>query len=581
MRLLFGKDVPAAFLDAFKSCREHFIMVALLSCLINILYLSPTIYMIQVYDRVVPTSGLMTLLYITLAVTFALVTLSALDAVRARILVRASLRVEKSLGRSIVARMLQNPASSGHATQAMREFDAVRQVVGGPPAMIFFDAPWVPIYIIVAAILHPAIAGIIIVAGILLVVLTVTNERKTRDSTLNAHKQSAIAYADLERTSTRSEVVRALGMKEAMIERHMEERAKGVVEGSEGQLVATTFTSTGKFLRMWMQSMALGLGAWLAVERQISIGAVIAASVLLSRALQPIEQLISAWPSIGRGRAAMDTLRKFFEGTKDEDAARTSLPAPLGELQAEGIYVRAGAQGPIILNNVNFRITPGQFVGVIGPSGAGKSTLARVIANAIAPDMGKVRMDGADYNDWPSDLLASYIGYLPQDYGLLSGTITENISRFSRWTGGVKEEIDERVIAAAKQAGAHDIILKLPKGYDTILSASGGGLSAGQSQRVALARALYGNPRLIIMDEPDSALDTDGEIALTAAIHHAKQGGATLVVISHRQKILATADRLIVMQGGGVRMDGPRDEVMAKLAPKPNAGHVVSIGTKK
>jgi ATP-binding cassette subfamily C protein len=410
-----------------------------------------------------------------------------------------------------------------------------------------------------------------IVGGVVLVVLAVLNERATRARAREAFVAQSQAYASQEAAAANGEVVRALGMRGALRERQLADRRAGLDLSAKAQFTGGGYSAATKFTRMFLQSAALGLGAWLAVDKQISAGAIIAASVLMSRALQPIEQLVGSWGVVGQARGALNNLIKLFPAGRGLEVSGTQLPAPSGALALEQVAVRAPGEGPVLLRGVSRRLTPGEILGGIGPSGAGKTTLARVAAGAMTPEVGVVRLDGANMTDWDGDRLGRYIGYVPQDSGLLAGSIKDNISRFAIWAGGDPAIVDAEVVTAAQAAGVHELILRLPKGYDTVLGAGGRGLSAGQAQRVALARALYGQPPLLILDEPNSALDADGEAALNNAILAAKARGATILIVAHRTGILNVADRLLVLREGQVEMVGPRAEVVAKMAAAAQA----------
>jgi len=543
---------------------------AVFSALINILLLAPTIYMMQVYDRVVPTEGRLTLLYLTLVVAFALGTQTALESVRSRLLTLAGLRLDRLLAGGILQKLMSAMAP-GASAQGMREFDIVRQALSGPVAVAAFDIPWTPIYVLVAFMIHPALGAMTIVGGVVLVVLAVLNERATRARAREAFVAQSQAYASQEAAAANGEVVRALGMRGALRERQLADRRAGLDLSAKAQFTGGGYSAATKFTRMFLQSAALGLGAWLAVDKQISAGAIIAASVLMSRALQPIEQLVGSWGVVGQARGALNNLIKLFPAGRGLEVSGTQLPAPSGALALEQVAVRAPGEGPVLLRGVSLRLTPGEILGVIGPSGAGKTTLARVAAGAMTPEVGVVRLDGANMTDWDGDRLGRYIGYVPQDSGLLAGSIKDNISRFAIWAGGDPAIVDAEVVTAAQAAGVHELILRLPKGYDTVLGAGGRGLSAGQAQRVALARALYGQPPLLILDEPNSALDADGEAALNNAILAAKARGAAILIVAHRTGILNVADRLLVLREGQVEMIGPRAEVVAKMAAAAQA----------
>jgi ATP-binding cassette subfamily C protein len=432
------------------------------------------------------------------------------------------------------------------------------------------DAPWTPIYVIVAFMIHPALGIMTIIAGVVLFGLALLNERATKPALMKAQQANAAAYASQEGAAQNGEVVRSLGMRRAVIARHLEERGIGQSLQAEAQFKGGQFGAYTKFFRLFLQSAALGLGAYLAIKGEISAGSIIAASILLSRALQPVEQLVGGWTQVIQARGALNTLSELFDKTKPLDVDRTQLPTPMGAVELDRVVVRAPGREELVLKAVSLKISPGESLGIVGSSGAGKTTLARVIAGALAPDQGIVRMDGANYTDWDADALAEYIGYLPQDPSLMSGTVKDNISRFAAWRGMPIEKIDQLAVDAATKAGVHDLILKLPKGYDTPLAPGGRGLSAGQAQRVALARALFGDPTLLILDEPNSALDAEGEASLLRSIQGAKARGATVIIVAHRTGILAGVDRLLVMRDGAIERLGPREEVLAKLAGKPS-----------
>jgi ATP-binding cassette subfamily C protein len=563
--------LPPPLVAALRACRPHLLAAAVFSALINILLLAPTIYMMQVYDRVVPTEGRLTLLYLTLVVAFALGTQTALESVRSRLLTLAGLRLDRLLAGGILQKLMSAMAP-GASAQGMREFDIVRQALSGPVAVAAFDIPWTPIYVLVAFMIHPALGAMTIVGGAVLVALAVLNERATRTRSREAFVAQSQAYASQEAAAANGEVVRALGMRGALRERQLADRRAGLDLSAKAQFTGGGYSAATKFTRMFLQSAALGLGAWLAVDKQISAGAIIAASVLMSRALQPIEQLVGSWAVVGQARGALNNLIKLFPAGRGLEVSGTQLPAPTGALALEQVAVRAPGEGPVLLRGVSLKLTPGEVLGVIGPSGAGKTTLARVAAGAVTPELGTVRLDGANLADWDGDRLGRYIGYVPQDSGLLAGSIKDNISRFEIWAGGDPAIVDAEVVAAAQAAGVHELILRLPKGYDTTLGAGGRGLSAGQAQRVALARALYGQPPLLVLDEPNSALDADGETALNNAILSARARGAAILIVAHRTGILNIADRLLVLREGQVELVGPRTEVVAKMAAAAQAG---------
>jgi PrtD family type I secretion system ABC transporter len=560
---------PEPLKGALGACRPHFVGAMVFSAGVNLLYLAPTLYMLQVYDRVTPTGSGMTLMYVTLVVAYALATLSLLDHVRQRLLVRVGLRLDRLLSAQILARLMARAragAPSAMVGQAMRDFDVFRQSLGGPAALALIDLPWTPIYVAAAFMLHPALGLLTIFGGAVLIALNLANQRATRARLQAAHKANAVAYASQDALVQNAEAIRALGMRQALINRQEAERGIGLGLTAEAQLLGGRYAGATKFVRLFLQSLALAAGAWLAVKHQISAGSIIAASVLMTRALQPIEQVVASWGVIMQGRSAYEGLCTLFTDTEGDAAARTQLPAPAGRLQVERVLTRVAGNPEALLRNITFAVEPGCVLGVIGPSGAGKTTLARVIAGATPPDLGVVRIDGASMTDWDGDALARHIGYLPQNPALLEGTVKDNISRFAAWTGEDAETIDRQAIEAARSAGVHEIILRLPKGYDTKLGPGGSGLSAGQAQRIALARALYGAPALLVLDEPNSALDAPGEAALAAAIQAAKARGAAIVIVAHRAGVLALADHLLVLRDGAVEQWGPKAAVLGRIA---------------
>jgi ATP-binding cassette subfamily C protein len=553
-----GSDPASPIANAFRACREHFVAAAIFSFLINLLYLAPPIYMLQVYDRVVATGGKLTLLFITLALGIALLALAALDAIRARLLLRASLRLDSIIAPRLLRRVIA--ANGGGEVQAIRDFDAVRQMVGTPVLAALFDAPWAPIYIIVAFLLHFWIGVLALVAGAMLLALAWLNQKRTRRANEMAADAMAKANAAAQTLSLNNQTIRALGMSGRMVDRQLLQRRVGLESFAEAQFAGSRFAASSRFFRLFVQSVALGLGALLAIEGYISGGAIIAASILLGRALQPVEALISGWPALNAGRTALVRLGEIL-GSAEHERIPTRLPEPQGRLTVENVGAR-GPDGKPVLYGISFELAPGELLGVVGPSGAGKTMLAKVVAGAMMPDAGAVRIDGARFADWDPDDLGRNIGYLPQEPSLFEGTIKENVARFESG-----ESVDERAVEAAKRAGAHDLILRLPSGYDTRLGPLGKGLSAGQAQRIALARAFYGDPVLLILDEPNAFLDAEGEEALMRSIEDALTRKRSVMLIAHRRAVLDKADRLLVLEGGQPRLLGPASDVAARLVP--------------
>jgi ATP-binding cassette subfamily C protein len=579
MKLLF-RNMPEPMEAALAKCRSFFVSAALFSALINLLYLAPTLYMMQVYDRVVPTGGVITLIWLTLIIAFAVGTLTALENIRSRLMMRAALRLDMEISGTILDRLVARSSRSNDTSStasAMREFDNLRQAMTGPATMAAFDAPWTPIYLIAAFAIHPVLGLLICCGGAVLIALAVVNERVVREKSKQGHQANAAAYAAQEMLTTKAEVIRALGMRRAVVARQKVARSAGLSSLTLTQLSSSRYSALVKFVRMFLQSLSLGVGAFLAINGQISIGTIIAASVLLSRALQPIEQLVGSWPVINQSRHAMSTLAALFEKTEADDATPLLLPTPKGHIEANSITLRNPQGTAFILHGVSFSLVPGEVVGLIGNSGAGKSSVARILAGAIRPDAGEVRIDGATFDDWDHERLAQHIGYLPQDCALLPGTIAENISRFSPDRDSNSEEVAANIVGAAQLAGIHELILRMPDGYNTQIAGPNYALSGGQAQRIALARAFYNDPKVLILDEPSSALDAEGEQALARAIDAAKLRGAAVLMVAHRSFILNNADRLIVMANGTIEHQGPRVEVIETLREAAGRQNVVNM----
>lgn len=548
---------------ALAACRRHFMAAAVFSALVNVLYLAPTLYMLLVYDRVMPTNGLETLSLVSLVGLAALATLSTLEWIRSRLLVRSSAQLERELAGPVLSAVLSQPQLSRVArSQAIRQFDIFRQAMAGHAILTAFDAPWAPIYLLAAFLLHPAVGALCVVAGALMLTLAWLNERATHAPLQAANDAAAVAYAKQDHASAWAAEVRALGMGDALVAKQLEERRTVTDLQTKASFAAVRYNGLIKFTRLVLQSAALGLGAYLAIERQISAGAVIAASLLLTRALSPIELIVGGWKGIIQARGAYENLERLFAGAKLADA-HIHLPIPRGDISVENVDVMTPSHDRVALKGVTFSIAAGQFIGLIGASGAGKSTLLRVIAGAAYPESGVVRIDGASLNDWRPEQLARHIGFLPQDFLMFPGTIRDNISRFRAHLGEDPEIVDAETIRAAKAAGAHDVILRLPQGYATKVGLGGTGLSAGQTQRVALARALFGRPRIIALDEPNAHLDGEGELQLIECLARLRDEGATVIVAAHRGAVLSTADKLLLLKDGRVEMFGQLADVAA------------------
>ncbi len=564
---------------ALKACRRHFGYAALFSALLNLLFIAPMLYMLQVYDRVIPTQGGITLLFLTLVLVLALATLAALEAIRSRLLVRASVKLDQVMAGPIMrATLLQPDSSQRLARQAVREFDVLRQAMTGPAALGALDAPWVPIYILIAFLIHPWIGVLTLGGALLIIFLAWRNEIATRAPLQEANTAAGRSYAAYDAAVASSEVVRALGLREALVVGHLGDRRAMMNLQTDAGITSARLSSHSKFVRLLLQSLALGVAALLAIDAKVSPGAVFASMFIVGRALAPIDQLVGGWRTIIQARGAISVLDELFAATPP-DIARTRLPEPNGKLEVQGLGIGRQGQKPI-LYNISFGVAPGEVVAIVGPSGAGKSTLVRAIAGALLPSTGSIRFDGAEQRDWDSEQLAQHVGFMPQEMMLFAGTIKENISRFRGLLGEDPGTIDDDAVTAAKLAKAHELILQLPGGYDHMLQLGGRGLSAGQAQRISLARALFRNPRYVILDEPNASLDAEGDAQLIVTLETLKSQGRTQLVVAHRLSLLAVVDKLLVLQNGQIAHFGPRDEVLRAISPQTPATRVAAGGRR-
>ncbi|ADJ28221.1 type I secretion system permease/ATPase [Nitrosococcus watsonii] len=551
---------PSDLRRAFEVCKGSFFSVGFFSLFINLLMLVPPLYMLQVYDRVIITRSEETLLVLTLVVIFLFSILGGLELVRSRILIRMGNRLDTLISGRLYRAMFQRSVlSQGRQTaQPLSDLTQLRQFLSGNGLFAFFDAPWAPIYLGILYLFHPWLGYFATGAAVILLSLAIINEKATKALLASANRDHIKAQELASSNLRNAEVLHAMGMLPGLMGRWAGKHHTFLAQQSQASDRAGTLTNLSKILRLLFQSLILGLGAWLVLQGSLTPGMMIAGSILMGRALAPIDQMMASWRSFANWRGAYQRLHDLFEQTPKESRPM-SLPAPQGEIALENVTAAPPGVPMATLRSLNFTVAKGEHIGIIGPSASGKSTLARVLLGIWPAQVGKVRLDGADIAQWSRDEVGPFIGYLPQDIELFDGTISENIARFG--------DIDSsKVVAAAKKAGIHTMILKLPNGYDTYISASGGALSGGQRQRVGLARALYGDPVLVVLDEPNSNLDDTGERALGQALMQLKAEGVTLFVISHRQSILRQADKLLMLREGQLSMLGPRDRVLAQLA---------------
>ncbi|HJW54062.1 MAG TPA: type I secretion system permease/ATPase, partial [Burkholderiaceae bacterium] len=527
--------------------------------IINMLMLVPSIYMLQVYDRVIPSRNDTTLLMLTLIMLGAYLFMGALEFVRSLVLVRVGARFDMHLNKRVYTAAFEQSLrkGGGNAGQALQDLTNLRQFLTGNALFAFFDAPWFPIYLIVIFLFEPSLGLFALAGTVILVSLAYINEKVSRKPLSEANSM-AIASTTLATNNLRNaEVIESMGMLPNLMQRWFKMHTKFLQLQAEASEKAGIVGAITKFVQVSQQSLVLGFGALLAVEGKITPGMMIAASILMGRALSPIQLLIGVWKQWSSTRSAYQRLTELL-GTYPPRGAGMELPKPQGAVSVEAVTAAPPGSQVAVLKGLNFAIQPGDTLGVIGPSGSGKSTLARLLVGVWPAAVGKVRLDGADIFQWNKDELGPHIGYLPQDIELFAGTVSDNIARFG--------EVDaEKVIEAAKRAGVHDMILHFPKGYDTPLGDGGAGLSGGQKQRIGLARAMYGDPSLIVLDEPNSNLDDVGEQALVAAIVDLRKRGKTIVLITHRTSIIGVTSKLLLLHEGTTKLFGPTNEVLAAL----------------
>lgn len=560
-------------------CRVYFVYAVIFSFFANILMLTLPIYMMQVFDRVISSRSVETLFMLTIMALVGLFAHMLLELFRSRLLSGAGLALDGMAGPAVVSGVLTVGARPGGntAVSSLRDVSLIRTFLTGQSVFALFDAPWVPIYLAVIFMFHPTLGIIATLGAISLFCLAYINEKLTRNPLEEMQKETRRAGRYIDSGLRNAEVAGALGMIPSIIGRwqHLNDRvidAQARADRMGGMLKGIT-----RLIRLSLQILMLGVGAWLVIKVNLSPGVMMAGTLILSRALAPIESAIQTWRSFVEARGAYKRLNELLTPAKIEAEAATPLPAPTGRLEVERVSFGIPGQDRLIIKGVSFSLVPGEALGLIGPSAAGKSTLARLLTGVWRPSSGVVRLDGADASKWPREQLGPNIGYVPQDVELFLGTVGENIARLRQ------DAPSQEIVAAAQRAHAHDMIVRLPKAYDTEVGEAGSELSAGQRQRLALARALFGGPRFIVLDEPNSNLDAEGEEALAQTLRDLKREGATVITISHRPSLLAHVDRLLVLRDGQVEMMGPRAEIVARLhgrGPGADAAPVSIAGRK-
>ena len=549
---------------AVSAARSALIPAGIFSLFINMLALVSPLYMLQVYDRVLSSRNLMTLLFLTIIAVFLYLVYGSLEGLRSRVLVRGGARFENVLRTPLFettfAAMLGRKSGTVEA-QPFRDADMVREFVTGSAMLAFFDLPWVPLFIAASFLLHPIFGWLAIGSGILTLIFTIINEYSTTKLLHRATQASISAHADVSATLRNSEVMRAMGMTPGLKDRWAERRDEQIVWQAVASDRGSALMAGLKSFRQIVQVLILGVGGYLVLEGELSAGGIVAASIIVGRALAPIELAVSQWKVFQGARGAWGRLQDLFRQIP-QNQLRMPLPAPKGDIRVEQIVAAAPGERTPILRGVSFQIEKGDALAVIGPSAAGKSSLIRVLLGVWPAHAGTVRFDGFEVNHWNPNDLGPHIGYLPQDVELFAGTVAQNIARF-------REAEHGDVISAAELAGVHEMVQHMPNGYDTQIGEGGHALSGGQRQRVGLARALFGKPAIVVLDEPNANLDSTGESALVAAIRYLKQAGSTVIFVTHKTNMLTLADKVLLMEQGAVRLYGERDEVLAKIFGGP------------
>ncbi|MCT4576701.1 type I secretion system permease/ATPase [Donghicola sp.] len=553
-----GRD---ELIKARQEFRPLFWAVGLFSVFANLLMLTGPLYMLLVYDRVLGSRSEATLLALTLLIVFLFIIMGALDVSRGRIMARIGARFQNRLERRVYEASLRRAAldpNSSNAQTGLRDLEAVQRMLASPGLMAMFDLPWTPIFLAGILIFHYSLGLLALGGGAILVALALINQRMSRRPMLKSIETSQKAEILGDHLRNEAEMLQALGMRGASFKRWKATRDEALAQQVGANDISGSFSSITKTFRLLLQSAMLGLGAYLVLQNQLTAGAMIAGSILMGRALAPIEMAIGQWPVVQRGMKGWSNLSELLSSVPPE-AERTPLPRPKAVLSVNQVTVIPPGEKQAALRMVSFDLQPGQAVGVVGPSGAGKSTLARALTGIWRPAGGKIRLDGAALDQFDPDVLGQLIGYLPQRVQLFDGTITENIARLS------ENPDPKQVVEAAQRAAAHDMILKLPDGYDTRVSQLGGRLSGGQIQRIGLARALYGDPVLLVLDEPNSNLDNEGSEAVNAAIRRMKAEGKAALIMAHRPAAIQECDLILMLEGGGRRAFGPKDEVLRSI----------------
>jgi len=559
-RIILGEGKPSStpLARAVAACRAQFVSVGLFSGVVNGLQLTVSLYMMQVFDRVLATRNLNTLLYLTLIAIAAVGLLAVLESVRSRIMHRVGAWVEEKVAPEGFARAVESQLRGrAYRMEALRDLGVCRGFISSPGALALYDVPWVPVYLLVIFILHPVLGTVALVGAALLLGLTIFNELATSKLLREANTASMATQRRADSIVRNAEVIDSMGMLPAVMARWRTGVAEMTAPMNRAMDRAAPLLAVTKFFRLAVQIAILGIGAYLVLGQELTSGASIAASIIMGRALAPVEQMIGGWKQLVQARQSWRRLQAFLVMPRLRPPG-LPLPDPIGKVVVERVTYGFPGTNVAVVKGVAFALEPGESLAVIGPSAAGKTTLIRLLTGTLAPSSGAVRLDGADVYTWQREDFGRHVGYLPQDVELFDGTIFDNIARMA-------ESPHEPVYEAARLAGAHEMILRLPKGYETEIGEGGQHLSGGQRQQIGLARAMFGNPKFIVLDEPNSNLDGDAEAALLRALHELRRRSITVVLVSHRPVLVQGVEKVLLMRDGAVEMFGPRAEVMKKI----------------
>ncbi|HEB77221.1 MAG TPA: type I secretion system permease/ATPase [Methylothermaceae bacterium] len=557
-----------------ERCKFFFIHAGIFSFFINLLLMTLPLYMLQVFDRVLSSRSRETLLLLTLIAIGALLVWTFLEMLRARLLVRAGMAIDHLLADKVLTNMLLrlDPAGAQPPTATLRDLNTLRNYLMGQNVVALFDLPWAPLFLLVIFLFHPWF-GILAAGGMLVMFgLTLADEKLTKKLLLQAGEWTQSGGRFIEPVVQHAELVKALGMVPAIVRKWRTFSEAGNAYYALASNRSSVILAATRFVRLSLQIGMLGTGAWLVITQNVTPGIMIAATLILARAMAPVERALSGWKGFIEARAAYGRLNRLVQELDADQRPRLSLPPPRGRLTVEAVTFGT-PQGGLILKRITFGLEEGELLGIAGPSAAGKSTLARVVLGIYQPLSGSVRLDGVKLSDWDHTELGGYLGYLPQEVRLFEGTVAENIARFADPGGH-----SEAVIRAAQRARVHDLILNLPEGYDTRIGPGGVVLSGGQRQRIALARALFGDPRLVVLDEPNANLDSDGEAALLQVLRQLRSDGVTTLLVTHKPSILAATDKVMVLRDGQIARFGPAREVLGQIVSRPQPAAKLQAG---